>query len=58
MTWYCEDCGKEVNVIADMGSRKFDKNTARSEILSNMGDDLTDMLIRCAECDGTRMIWK
>ena len=58
MVWYCEDCGKEVNVIADMGNREFDKNTDRSEILSNMCDDPTEMLVRCVECDSTRMVWK
>jgi hypothetical protein len=58
MVWYCEDCEREVNVIADMGNREFGKNMDKSEILSSIGDDPTEMLVRCVECDGTRMVWK
>ena len=58
MVWYCEDCGKERNVNAEItGGSEFDKNDSLDDIFNAVADK-HGLYVRCSECDGTRVVWK
>lgn len=56
MTWYCESCKKEVDVLASMGDVEISKNTNEKELRKTLWN-LGDLVLRCIDCDSTNIDW-
>jgi hypothetical protein len=55
MTWYCNNCKKNRDVIGFVGELGiYDKDTTEQEIKNTE----IEIGIRCAECDSNDMVWK
>ena len=58
MVWYCEHCEAERCVTAEItGGSEFDRNDTLDDIFSAVCDKHS-LLLRCCECDSTRVEWR
>ena len=60
MVWHCENCNKAVDVLAEIqGSGSFSERESKEGIWKSLVKlGFGDLLIRCYDCDSTRVVWR
>ena len=56
MTWYCEDCKAECNVLVGIPEFEMCFDMPMTDIKKCIEE--SEALLRCSECDSTRIVWK